>query len=122
MKLYPSFRYQDARAAHQWLQDAFGFEPNAMHEGEGGRVEHAQMRWGDSMIMFGSTRGDASDRVVGTGWTYVSCDDPDALYARAVGAGAEVIRELTDTDYGSRDFGVRDPEGNEWNFGTYEPS
>jgi uncharacterized glyoxalase superfamily protein PhnB len=50
---------------------------------------------------------------------YVVCDDPDALFARATAAGAEVLMPLHDTDYGSRDFMVRDPEGNRWSFGTY---
>ncbi len=50
---------------------------------------------------------------------YLVTDDPDGLYARATAAGAEVIRELNDTDYGSRDFSVRDPEGTIWSFGTY---
>ena len=43
----------------------------------------------------------------------------DELYARATAAGAEVLAPLYDTDYGSRDFAVRDPEGNRWSFGTY---
>ena len=47
------------------------------------------------------------------------CDDPDALFKRAVAAGATVVQELHDTDYGSRDFAARDPEGNHWSFGTY---
>jgi uncharacterized glyoxalase superfamily protein PhnB len=46
-------------------------------------------------------------------------DDPDGLFARATAAGAEVLAGLHDTDYGSRDFAVRDPEGNRWSFGTY---
>ena len=49
----------------------------------------------------------------------VVCDDPDALFTRATAAGAEVIQGLTDEDYGSRGFSVRDPEGNIWSFGTY---
>ena len=48
-------------------------------------------------------------------------DDPDALYERAKRAGAEIQMELTDQDYGSRDFIARDPEGNIWSFGTYDP-
>src|SRR5947209_15542654 len=44
MKLYPTLRYRDAKAAHQWLQDAFGFEPHALYEDESGNVAHAQMR------------------------------------------------------------------------------
>jgi uncharacterized glyoxalase superfamily protein PhnB len=121
MKLYPSLRYRDAKAAHQWLQDAFGFEPVALYEDDAGAVAHAEMRWGDDLIMFGTARDDRYGERVGQGWVYVTCDDPDALYGRAKAAGAEITMELTDQDYGSRDFAVRDPEGNHWNFGTYEP-
>ena len=67
----------------------------------------------------GKDDGPFSNRQPGQGSVYVVCDDPDALYARATAAGAEVIQELTDEDYGSRGFGVRDPEGNLWSFGTY---
>jgi len=58
----------------------------------------------------------------GQAWIYVAVEDADAAFARARDAGAEVVMELTDLDYGSRDFGVRDPEGNLWSFGTYAPS
>jgi len=50
---------------------------------------------------------------------YVVTDEPDALCQRCTDAGAEIIRPLEDTDYGSRDFAIRDPEGNRWSFGTY---
>jgi uncharacterized glyoxalase superfamily protein PhnB len=122
MKLYPSLRYKDAKAAHQWLQDAFGFEPIELYEDDKGGVAHAEMRWGSDLIMFGTAREDRYGRRVGQGWIYATCDDPDALYARATKAGAEVTMELTDQEYGSRDFAVRDLEGNQWNFGTYEPT
>jgi uncharacterized glyoxalase superfamily protein PhnB len=49
----------------------------------------------------------------------VVTDDPDALHARAVIAGAQITAAPHDTDYGSRDFAARDPEGNRWSFGTY---
>src|SRR5262252_2860919 len=58
MKLYPSLRYKDAQAAHQWLQDAFGFEPVALYEDDNGNVAHAEMRWGSDLIMFGTARAD----------------------------------------------------------------
>jgi uncharacterized glyoxalase superfamily protein PhnB len=122
MKLYPSLRYKDAKAAHQWLQDAFGFEPVALYEDDSGDVAHAEMRWGSDLIMFGTAREDHYGHRIGQGWIYATCDDPDALYARATKAGAEITMELTDQEYGSRDFGVRDLEGNQWNFGTYEPT
>ncbi len=121
MKIYPVLRFNDATAAHDWLQAAFGLEPNALHEGEGGGVEHAEMRWGDSVLMFGSVREGVKGIAAGAGQLYLSCADPDALFARATAAGAEVTMGLTDQDYGSREFAVRDPEGNVWSFGTYEP-
>jgi uncharacterized glyoxalase superfamily protein PhnB len=122
MKLYPSLRYKDARAAHLWLQEAFGFEPVALYEDDQGEISHAEMRWGSDLIMFGTARVDSFGDRVGEGWVYATCDDPDALYARAKAAGAEVTMELIDQDYGSREFSVRDLEGNRWSFGTYEPT
>jgi uncharacterized glyoxalase superfamily protein PhnB len=55
----------------------------------------------------------------GSASLYVVTDQPDALFQRATAAGATVVRELRDEDYGSRGFSVRDPEGNIWSFGTY---
>ena len=71
--------------------------------------------------MLGSTGNDNefSQRKPGTTSTYVVTDGPDALFDRATAAGAEVVRDLRDEDYGSRGFTVRDPEGNLWSFGTY---
>jgi len=118
MKLYPLLRYKDARAAERWLQEAFGFVPVALHQDESGNVAHAEMRWGSDLIMFGSAREDRYRDRVGQGWVYATCEDPDALYARAKAAGAEVTMELTDQDYGSREFAVRDLEGNNCSLGT----
>jgi uncharacterized glyoxalase superfamily protein PhnB len=121
MRLYPSLRYRDPHAALAWLERAFGFERLAVHEDDAGAVAHAEMRWGESIVMLGAARDDDFGDHAGQGWTYATCDDPDALFARAEAAGAEVVRPLGDQDYGSRDFSVRDPEGNLWSFGTYEP-
>lgn len=52
---------------------------------------------------------------------YVVVDDPDAHHARAVAAGAEVVMDLVDQDYGSREYAAVDDEGNVWSFGTYRP-
>jgi uncharacterized glyoxalase superfamily protein PhnB len=52
---------------------------------------------------------------------YVAVGDPDRHRAAAVAGGANVVREPQDTDYGSREYSVRDPEGNLWSFGTYDP-
>jgi len=126
MAFYPSLRYTDARAAIDWLEQAFGFEPKAVHDNPDGSVGHAELVFGDGMIMFGSEPPGGDDRFgvrAGLGWSYVTVDADaiDALHDRAVAAGAEVVMELTDLDYGSRDFSARDPEGNLWSFGTYRP-
>ena len=55
----------------------------------------------------------------GTSGAYVVADDIDALHGRIAAAGAEITRAPHDTDYGSRDFAIRDPEGNHWSFGSY---
>ena len=63
--------------------------------------------------------GDPFDTPTGSGNVYVVTRDPDAAYARAMALGAKVVREMEDTDYGSRGFSIADPEGNVWSFGTY---
>jgi uncharacterized glyoxalase superfamily protein PhnB len=72
--------------------------------------------------MVGSASQDENDPwplQPGSFGAYVVTDNPDLLHARAVAAGAEITTGLHETDYGSRDFAVRDPEGNRWSFGTY---
>jgi uncharacterized glyoxalase superfamily protein PhnB len=116
--------YADARAAIKWLGDAFGFEPAAVHNDEVGRVAHAELRFRDSVVMLGDEAAASSPLFrnhLGEGWLYVAVEDPDGHYERAKAAGAEIVMELTDQDYGSRDYSCRDPEGNLWSFGTYVP-
>lgn len=120
--------YEDASAAIDWLEGAFGFVRSAVHEADG-KIAHAELRFGDGMIMLGSAGkndlGLKTPRELGAvnQGVYVIVDNGiDAHYERAVSAGAEVVRELHDTDYGSRDYVVRDPEGNLWSVGTYRPS
>ncbi|MBA2516054.1 MAG: VOC family protein [Solirubrobacterales bacterium] len=117
MKLYPTLRYEDPRAAHDWLHRALGFESVAVHE-DGGIVQHAEMRWGEDLIMFGAP---SEKFPISPATIYVTCEDPDAAYARAKEAGGDITMELVDQAYGSREFSVRDPEGHTWSFGTYEP-
>lgn len=114
-QVWPTFGARDARALIRFLVEAFGFEETVVY-GEGDRVEHAELGWPPGGgVMLGSSQAGT----VGTLRAYVVCDDPDALFKRAVENGAVVVTELTDKDYGSRDFTVRDPEGNQWTFGTY---
>lgn len=124
MPVYPALRYHDARAAIEWLDTAFGFSAKDVHDGPDGTVAHAELLAGDGLVMLGSEPATPDPQFgehAGREWTYVSVADPDALHARAVAAGAEIARPLEDTDYGSREFSARDPEGNLWSFGTYAP-
>ena len=122
-QVWPSLRARDAKALITFLVDAFGFEETVVY-GEGDRVDHAQLSWPPGGgIMMGSVREtDADPGIVtapGASSAYVVTDEPDAVCERARAAGAEIITEPHDTDYGSRDFAARDPEGNRWSFGTY---
>ena len=128
--IVPSHRYRNAPAAIEWLCKVFGFERHAVYEGENGSIAHAQLTLGNGMIMLGSGRDDefgsgfkSPDELGGveTRSVYIFVPDADAAYARAVAAGAKVTRPLQDTDYGSREFTVKDPEGHSWSVGTYDP-
>lgn len=124
MTIYPSLRYRDARAAIAWLAEAYGFETREVHADDAGTVHHAELSGFGGIVMLG-TEPEGGDPTwgshAGQSWLYLSTDDPDALHARAVAAGATIVRELVDTDYGSREFSTRDLEGNVWSFGTYAP-
>ena len=125
--IVPCLSYRDAPAAIAWLKEAFGFTETMVVPGPDDTIAHAQLSFGSGMIMVGSERDDAlalsSPCAVGgvTQAIYVVVEDADARYAQAVLAGAEIVRELEDTPYGSRDFSAKDPEGHLWHFGTYRP-
>jgi uncharacterized glyoxalase superfamily protein PhnB len=123
--MYPVLRYKDAHAAIDFLCEAFGFERNAVYQGDDRGVDHAQLEYKGGMVML-STERDVDDRGygkhAGEGWIYVAVEDPDAHHERAKAAGAEIFRGLEDQEYGSRDYSARDPEGNIWSFGTYNPA
>ena len=126
-QIWPALRARDARGLIRFLVDAFGFVENVAWgngpDGGGDVVAHAQLDWPEGGgIMLGSVREAPDDRwpvQPGTAGCYVVTADPDAVHARAVAAGAEITDPLHDTDYGSREFAARDPEGNRWSFGTY---
>ncbi|NDZ83219.1 extradiol dioxygenase [Streptomyces sp. SID10853] len=121
----PTLLYDDAKVAIRLLKDAFGFREVAVYEDEGGAVLHAELAYGDGMVMLG-TRGRegvfakamAKGGPVGV---YVAVEDTDAHHRQAVEHGVEILMPPTDQDYGSRDYMARDAEGNIWSFGTYVP-
>lgn len=121
---YPILTYRDAQAAIDWLQEAFAFEQLFATPGPDGAIAHAELRYGTGVLMLGTGQGPADNR----DWrsapqsVYVAVEDADAQCERARAAGAEIIREPEDMDYGSREYSARDLEGHHWHFGTYRPA
>jgi len=115
-------RAHDARALIRFLVDVVGFTEVVVY-GEGERVDHAQLAWPPGGgVMLGSVRDsdiEPSATAPGSFGAYVVADGIDQLHARVAAAGATITRPPEDTDYGSREFAIRDPEGNRWTFGTY---
>jgi uncharacterized glyoxalase superfamily protein PhnB len=122
---WPCVNYRDAPAAIRFLTDACGFVSTATYADEDDEtvVHHAELLWPEGGgVMLGTAgrpESEFSQMPTGCASIYVVTDHPDAIFKRATGAGAEVVRGLRDEDYGSRGFTVRDPEGNVWSFGTY---
>lgn len=126
----PTLRYRDAHVAIDWLCNAFGFRRHAVYAA-GDVVHHAQLVQGTGMIMLGSAgvasdwgRFSAQPDEVGGRATQACCvvvDDADAHYATAKAAGAEIVLDIADQEYGGRGYACRDIEGHLWWFGTYDP-
>lgn len=123
--VFPILRYTDARAAIRWLCAAFGFKERFSVPKTGPFVRHAQLSLGMSIIMLGSTRDDglSSPQTLGaaTQALYVYVPDLDVHFEKARLAGALILSLPRDTDFGAREYHVRDPEGHLWTFGTYLP-
>lgn len=129
--IIPCLRYRDAPAAIAWLCDTFGFEKQAVYANPDGSIAHAQLSFGNGMIMIGSVSAGTEwgklikqpDEIGGaeTQSSYLIVEDADIIYARAKVAGAQIVIDIKFEDYGGRGFSCRDPEGRLWNFGTYDP-
>ena len=129
-QIIPTMRYKDAPKAIDWLCKAFGFERHLVVPGENGTIGHAQLSFGNAMIMLGSEN--ESDygkwlstpkdiKGLNTQAPYVIVEQIDEHYKKAVQEGAEILIEIKDEDYGGRAYTCRDPEGHIWNFGSYNP-
>jgi uncharacterized glyoxalase superfamily protein PhnB len=128
--LIPGLRYRDGPAAIEFLCRAFGFVRHLVVMTDDGSVAHAQLVRGDAMVMLGSAASaelqsfmalpeEAGSRVTAT--IYLRVDDPDAHYARAVAAGAVILRDIADQPFGGRAYMCRDPGGHVWQFGSFDP-
>lgn len=118
-KITPYLFYEDVDTALEFLARAFGFEEVLRFTGEEGYVNHAEMRLGDESIMLGDPGDDFQNpKQLGqaTVGIHVYVDDVDAHYERAEAAGAEILQEPTDQEYGDRRYDTKDPEGHYWYF------
>ena len=124
----PTMRYDDAPAAIEWLCRAFGFEQRMVVPGEPGIIVHAQLEFGNGMVMLSSARDTEFDKLVklpahlgGTTQSpYIVVQDVMQHYAQAAAAGAEIVMDPKDEGHGLM-YSCRDPEGHLWNFGDYDP-
>ncbi len=128
--IIPAMRYRNAAKAIEWLCGAFGFEKHMVVPGENGTIAHAQLIFGNGMIMLGSMHDNDFGKVVqppkspefiNTQSAYVVVKEIDQHYKKAVAAGADIIIDIEDADYGGRGYTCRDPEGVVWSFGSYDP-
>ena len=122
--LFPYLSYRDAAAALTWLAEAFGFTKTVAFRDSAGAVMHAEMRFGNGAIMLGTAEQAAESQrnIPAEHGVYVYVEDVDAHFRQAEAAGAEIVFPPEDTEWGTRRYRVRDPEGYEWSFGNYRPA
>ena len=127
--IIPSIHYRQSARALAFLCDAFGFTKQFAVQDKDGSVEHAQLTFGNAMIMIGQARDSEFGKLQQPPQpgqpvnqsVYVVVDDADAHCKTAREAGAEIVMEPEDQDYGGRLYVCRDFEGHVWSFGTYDP-
>jgi uncharacterized glyoxalase superfamily protein PhnB len=128
--IIPTMRYKDAPAAIEWLCNAFGFEKHLIVPGEDGTIAHAQLKFGNALIMLGSENDNEYGKFIkapkdlngmNTQAPYIIVEQIDKHYQRAIAGGAKIILAIKDEDYGGRGYSCQDPEGHIWNFGSYNP-
>lgn len=117
--ILPHIVYEDVVKAVEWLTNTFGFKE---HYRYGNPAQGAQMSLGGAWIMLSSTRpGDVTPRKTGhsTQSLTVFVEDVDRHYARTWAAGAKIVEELHETEYGERQYGVVDLDGHHWLFSKH---
>lgn len=120
MAITPYLYYEDVATARGFLSKAFGFRNLGRAKREkDGTIRHAAMKLGEDMVMMGCPgSGYRNPRRLeqATQCLYIEVAEVDGLFERAKKAGAKILEEPADTDYGQRRFGVEDPEGHQWYF------
>ena len=130
--IIPTLRYKNAAAAADWLCHAFGFHKKLVLPHEDGSIAHAQLVYGDGMIMLSSESASEYGKLVAvprdldnivTQSPYIIVQDAEmeSHYCNSKKAGAVIAIELRKDDYGGQAYSCFDPEGHLWNFGSYDP-
>ena len=126
----PTIQYKDAVKAIEWLCKTFGFEKHLVVPGENDTIRHAQLTFGNAMIMLGSQNDGDYGKLIRTpsdlnGFNtqapYIVVENTDEHYKKAVQAGAQILIDIKDEAYGGRGYTCKDFEGHIWNFGSYNP-
>ena len=126
----PAIRYKDPNRLIEWLKTALGFSEKAVYRDAAGIVEHAELVLGNGMVMIGTAghnqqsahwfvQPDAIGAV--TASVYLVVQDFDRVYASVKSTGAKILQDLETKGYGGRSMIVRDPEGQIWSLGEYDP-
>ena len=113
--IFPIVHYNDEPAAITWLCEVFGFEDLLTVRDEKGEIVHCELKLGPGVVM------PSGGNVRWGPYVYLPDAELDAHYQHAKAAGAEITRPLTKQDYGGSSYAAKDPEGNEWSFGSYYP-
>ena len=112
--------YQDLPAALAWLTKAFGFTEHFRY-GAPDDPSGAQVIFGKAVIMLQGPRGRSSPAQLGFGTQSLTLfiEDVDAHYANAKSAGAKIVEEPHETEYGEYQYGALDLDGHHWLFSRH---
>ena len=132
-RIVPFIGYEDASAAIDWLEQAFGFRENRDERyEEDGTITHAELELDGATIYLSTPAGYASPRTLraeseaarrsyDNSWVidghFVEVGDVDLHFARASAAGATILRAPEEPGHGFRSYTAEDPEGHRWMFG-----
>lgn len=130
--IIPTLCYQNAPSAIEFLCTAFGFKKHMVHQEEDGTVPHAQLIFGNAMVMVSSEKDNEFGKLVGTPdanaglntmspYIILKDEDIEQHYEQAKNAGAVIVSELKAESYGGKVYSCKDQEGFLWNFGSYDP-
>jgi uncharacterized glyoxalase superfamily protein PhnB len=128
--IIPVIQYKNAKAAIEWICESFGFEKHLVVPGEDNTIIHAQLTYGNSMIMLSSENNNEYGKLINTPNSlsgintqapYIIVEKVDEHYKNAVAKGAKILIEIKDEAYGGRGYTCKDMEGHLWSFGSYNP-